>query len=137
MRLYPIKISDPDDDSVRDFVGAIKLNDVEFQRELTWRTEDFLRLLKYKLGGQPITKIDLGNLYYDRVRMDCSSVTLNELLSVLYFHMAEDGLSHLSVYGFPEECDIDPNLMTDIATKAAPRLRTLILNNQKLQPNSM
>ena len=41
VRLYPIKISDSDDDSNRYFAGDIELNDVEFEDEMTWRTEDF------------------------------------------------------------------------------------------------
>ena len=81
LRLYPIKISDPDDDSNRHFSGYIELNGVGFEREMTWDTEQFQQMLKDKLGDAPITLIVLRSL-------NCSSVTLNELLSVIYFNMA-------------------------------------------------
>ena len=39
--------------------------------------------------------------------------------------MAEDGLYKLEFSRFPAHCEFDPNLLLDIARKAAPRLNEL------------
>ena len=49
-------------------------------------------MIKDKLGEKLISVIWLGK--YD-ARLNCSNFTLNELLSVLYFNMAKDGLQYL------------------------------------------
>ena len=103
------------------------LNGVWFDTEMTWMTEYFQQIVQDKLGEDPINKIELSYL-------NCSSFTLNELLSVLHHNMAEDGLKKLWFVSFPQDCELDPNLITDIATKAAPTLRSLGLMHQKLQP---
>ena len=87
-------------------------------------------MIKDKLGEEPIFSICL----YD---LNCSSVTLNELLSVLYLNMADDGLESLVFESFPKECELDQNLLIDIASKAAPTLKTLVLWEQKLQSLAM
>ena len=45
--------------------------------------------------------------------------------------MSEEGLEKLEFSRFPDDCELDPNLMTDIATKAAPSLRELVLTWHK------
>ena len=85
---------------------------------MIWSTEKFLRLLKDKLGEIKITSIFLSYI-------ECSSVSLNEFLSVLYTNIAEDGLKSLHIMNFPKNCEIDSNLMQDIAQKAAPTLKNL------------
>ena len=52
--------------------------------------------------------------------------------------MSEDGLERLEYLKFPVQCELDPNLLSDIATKAAPGLRELVLTWQKdLEPKGM
>ena len=61
---------------------------------MTWDTEQFQQILKDKLGDTPITSIELRGV-------NCSSITLNELLSVIYFNMDEDGLEEIMFESFP------------------------------------
>ena len=75
---------------------------------MTWDSERFYQLIKEKLGDDPITSIELN-------WFRCSNTTLNELLAVLYLNMAEGGLRRLEFCKFPKQCELDPNLLTDIA----------------------
>ena len=80
-----------------------------------------------KLGiNTPITKVDLSLL-------QCSSVSLNELLSMIYVNISEEGLDQLEFSRFPKECELDESLLTKIAYKAK-NLKTLNFGSQKLQP---
>ena len=59
-------------------------------------------MIKDKLGESPINKIQLGDDdFYFGDPLNCSSVTLNELLSVMYFNMADDGIDSLYFESFP------------------------------------
>ena len=60
---------------------------------MKWKTETFVKMMKDKLD-EPIKSILL-------IDIKCSSVTLNEILSVLYFYMSEDGLTRLDFDSFP------------------------------------
>ena len=61
---------------------------------MKWKTETFVKMMKDKLADAPIKSILL-------IDIKCSSVTLNEILSVLYFYMSEDGLTRLDFDSFP------------------------------------
>ena len=101
-------------------------------------TEQFLKLIEDELDETPITSIRLGDGDLNSFeRLNCSSVTLNELLSVLHFKMDDEGLEELRFRSFPLGCEIDPKLMQDIAIKASPKLREVVLRNQKLPPPAM
>lgn len=78
-------------------------------------------MIESELGERPITKIRIGDGDFNTFeRINCSSKTLNEFLSVLHYKMDEAGLEDLRFRSFPLRCEIDPKLMQDIAIKASP-----------------
>ena len=102
------------------------------------KTEQFLKLIDDELGDTPINSIRLGDGDLNTFeRLNCSSETLNELLSVLLYKIDSTGLEDIRFRSFPERCEIDPKLMQDIAIKASPKLKEIVLRNMKLSPKAM
>ena len=46
-------------------------------------------------------------------------------------------MRQLKFYSFPDSCELDPNLLREVAKTVAPKLSELHLCNQKLQQQPM
>ena len=94
---------------------------------MLWNTLRFQSIVENKIGfDAPIT-----NVFLDVT--ECSSLALNELLSVIDFNIWDDTLETLTINGLPRDCELDEGILDSIASKAA-NLNELHLCNMKLDP---
>ena len=82
-----------------------------------------------KLGDDPIKKMFVSI-------KNSSSVALNELLAVIFHNSPEEGFEEIWFSRFPKNCEIDNNLLAQIAYKS-PNLKKLSLSNLNLLPQEM
>ena len=89
--------------------GQIRLNHIDMER-LNWKLEDFMGMLDDRLGGEKIWALEISDLR-------CSSVLINEALSVIYLRIADDGLKELKLENFPDWTELDESLLMGIAER--------------------
>ena len=67
-------------------------------------------MLDDRLGGEQIWALEISDLR-------CSSVLINEALSVIYLRIADEGLKELKLENFPDWTELDESLLMGIAEK--------------------
>ena len=121
-----ISLKNDNPGNIKDLRAAIEVNDIDImgsrkyrkQETRTWEVEAFENNMKEKLSNEPVRHIYI-------VISQGSSVAVNELLAAIYVNIAEynedkseGGLESITIDKLPRDCELDRNLLTNIALKA-------------------